>query len=170
MVIGPDGQIAGHQDKVHLFRDERKLATPAGGYSAFETAVGKIGITICYDNVFPEACRTLVLKGADLVFVPSRIALEGLDPWILYLRTRALENRIPVVAPNIFDSPRYVGGSVIIDLEVNPASRVVVPKIVASAGSGEKVIIADVDIEKARELRKERLSERRTSAYGAAQS
>ena len=164
-LIGPEGQVMGHQDKIHLFRGEKNAAKPGDSYEIFETALGKIGILVCYDNVFPEAARTLVLKGADVLFVPSRIISEGVDPWILYLRTRTLENRVPVVAPNIFDPPRYLGGSVIVDLVVNNSVNVVFPRIAASARSGECVIYADIDIDRARELRKERLSDRRPSAY-----
>ncbi len=164
-LIDPDGQILGWQDKVHLFRDERTIAVPGEKYEILQAPFGKVGITICYDNVFPEAARTLALRGADLLFVPSRIISEGQDPWLLYLRTRALENRIPVIAPNVFDPPRYLGGSVIIDLEERDASPVVLPKIVASARSGETLIVADVNIERSRRLRSQRLSERMASAY-----
>ncbi len=164
-LIDPDGKIVGSQDKIHLFRDEGTVAVPGENYDILQTPLGKVGITVCYDNVFPEAARTLALRGADLLFVPSRIISDGLDPWLLYLRTRALENRIPVIAPNVFDPPRYLGGSVIIDLVESEGSPVVLPKIVASAGSGEKVIIADVDIDRARRLRSKRLSERKPSAY-----
>ncbi len=164
-LIDPDGDIVGWQDKIHLFRDEGTFAVPGDSYETFQTPFGKVGITVCYDNVFPEAARTLALRGADLLFVPSRIISEGLDPWLLYLRTRALENRIPVIAPNVFDPPRYLGGSVIIDMEESDASPVVLPKVVASAGAGENVIVADIDIERARRLRSKRLSERMPSAY-----
>ncbi len=163
-LIDSAGQILGWQDKIHLFRDERSVAVPGQEYKVLQTTFGGIGITICYDNVFPEAARTLTLRGADLLFVPSRIISEGLDPWLLYLRTRALENRIPVVAPNVFHPPRYLGGSVIIELSQGDSS-VVLPKIVASAGTGEKVIVADVDIDNARKLRSDRLSQRMASAY-----
>lgn len=106
-LIDAEGRILGRQDKIHLFRDEVSVAVPGEKYETFQTPFGKVGITVCYDNVFPEAARTLALRGADLLFVPSRIVSEGLDPWLLYLRTRALENRIPVIAPNIFD-PRDI--------------------------------------------------------------
>ncbi len=169
-LLGPGGKIVGQQDKVHLFQSEKDIATPGEGYEVFSTPLGKIGIAICYDNVFPEVSRTLVLKGADLVFVPSRIVSEGVDPWMLYLRTRALENRVPVIAPNVFHPPRYIGGSVIVDLEADSSSRVVLPIIVASAKSGESVIVADIDVDRARELRKDRLSDRRPNAYVGLQS
>lgn len=165
ILLSPNGQTIGEQDKVHLFHNEKNIATPGKCYRVFPTSLGNVGITVCYDNVFPETARTLTLKGADLLFVPSRIISEGLDPWILYLQARSLENRIPVIAPNVSNPPRHMGNSVIIDLETDTASRVVKPKIVASAGSNESVITADVNIDLARELRKERFIDRRPEAY-----
>jgi predicted amidohydrolase len=102
VLIGPDGNRIGQQDKVHLYQSEKKVAKPGEDYNVFQTTLGKIGILICYDAMFPEAARTLALKGADLLFVPSRIGAAALDPWVLYLRTRSLENRIPLIAPNVF--------------------------------------------------------------------
>ncbi len=164
-LIDADGRLVGWQDKVHLFRDERIMADPGENYEILQTPFAKLGITICYDNVFPEASRTLALRGAELLFVPSKIISEGLDCWLLYLRTRALENRMPVIAPNVFDPPKHLGGSVIIDLEESSNSLVVLPKILASAREGEAVIVADVDLERAGRLRANRLSERKTEAY-----
>lgn len=128
-IIDSNGIILGWQDKVHLFRDERSVAVPGGKYNVLQTPFGNVGITICYDNVFPEAARTLTLQGADMLFVPSRIVSEGLDPWLLYLRARALENRLPIIAPNILHPPRYMGGSIIIDLQ-ETAGPVILPRVV----------------------------------------
>lgn len=164
MLTGPDGRTIGYQDKVHLFRDERTIAVLGEGYQLLETPCGRVGITICYDNAFPEAARTLALKGADLLFVPSRIISNGLDPWLLYLKTRALENRIPVIAPNVFDPPRYPGGSVIIELETCP-NAVVLPRVTASSERGDSVLLVDINLDEARQLRAQRLSERRQEAY-----
>jgi len=165
VLIGPDGNRMGQQDKVHLYQNEKKVAEPGEHYDVFQTTLGKIGILICYDAMFPEAARTLALKGADLLFVPSRIGAAALDPWILYLRTRSMENRIPIVAPNVFRPPRYIGGSVVVDLDRQRDTNVVLPKVVASAKSGEQLILANVDVELARELRKERFLDRRPTAY-----
>jgi predicted amidohydrolase len=165
-LFDPEGRTVGWQDKVHLFHEERNLAVAGREYGLLETALGKVGITVCYDNVFPEAARSLALRGADMLFVPSRITSEGLDPWLLYLKTRALENRIPIIAPNIFASPKYPGGSVIIDLkQTTHASPVILPEIIASAGAGEKVIVAEINIDQARHLRLKRLAERMPEAY-----
>ena len=165
ILIDPQGKLVGQQDKVHLYQSEKKVATPGTQYTVYQSPFGKIGIMICYDGMFPEAARTLALKGADLIFVPSRIGRAALVPWILYLRTRALENRVPIIAPNLFRPPGYVGGSVIVDLTLQSDGRAILPRIVASAGSGEKVIVAEVDIEHARELRRERFLDRRPTAY-----
>jgi len=165
MVIGPDSKRLGQQDKVHLYQSEKKVASPGTQFNVFQSAFGRFGILICYDGMFPEAARTLALKGADLIFVPSRIGYAALDPWILYLRTRALENRIPIIAPNVFWPPRYVGGTVIVDLIQQGNSRAVLPRIVASAGSGEKIVVANVDVERARGLRRERFLDRHPTAY-----
>jgi predicted amidohydrolase len=164
-VIGPDGRRIGQQDKVHLFRSEKTVATHGSQYNVFQSSFGRIGVMIGYDGMFPEAARTLALKGADFIFVPSRIGYAALDPWILYLRTRAMENRIPIIAPNSFRPPHYIGGSVIVDLIPKSETMVVSPSIVASAGSGEKLLVADVDIERARALRRERFLDRQPTAY-----
>jgi len=165
ILIGSDGGVIGRQDKVHLFRTEKLVATAGDTYKVLDSKLSRIGITVCYDNVFPEAARTLVLKGAEILFVPSRIVAEGQEPWVLYLRVRALENRVPVVAPNVFHPPRYMGGSVIIDLKPEGTNGVVLPEIVASAGEGERLIVADVDVERARILREERFRDRMPKSY-----
>jgi predicted amidohydrolase len=165
MLIGPGGGRIGWQDKIHLFGDERTVAVPGETYQILETPFGKVGITICYDNAFPEAARTLAVHGAELLFVPSRIISDGLDPWLLYLKTRALENRLPVIAPNVFDPPRYPGGSVIIELEEPNPNGVVLPRVTASPAGGSSVILADINLDKTRRLRSKRLSERRQEAY-----
>ena len=164
-VIDSNGTIRGIQDKVHLFLGEKQSATSGSEFQLIETQLARIGITICYDNTFPESSRTLALKNADLLFAPSRIVAQGMEPWLLYLKTRTLENRIPIIAPNVTYPPTYIGGSVIIDLEVDPSTNIVSPKIVASAKDEEKVILANVDVGQARKLRDEKLGERLPGAY-----
>lgn len=162
--IDSSGNIMGWQDKIHPFRTEQNTDTPGEGYRLFTTPFAKYGVTICYDNVFPEAARTLTLEGADLLFVPSRINRDGMEPWLLYLKTRALENRIPVIAPNVCDPPLYPGGSVIIDLEEKTTS-ITVPKIIHSSKPVDDVIFADINLSVSRKLRLNRLSERHPKAY-----
>jgi predicted amidohydrolase len=164
-LLAPDGSIVGRQRKIHLFGDERAHAVAGSEYNVFEAGGYKAGIVICYDNVFPEVSRILALKGAEILFVPSRIRAEGVDPWLLYLRVRALENRIPIVAPNIFRPPRYLGGSVIVDVKEDRASGVVLPEVKALAKHDDQIVVADVDLEKARQLRRARFAARRPETY-----
>ena len=61
-----DGVLGRHR-KVHLPPSERGAFAPGQGFSAFDTPVGRIGMLICYDKVFPESARRLALDGAGIV-------------------------------------------------------------------------------------------------------
>jgi len=165
LLLAPDGSVVGCQRKIHLFGDEKARAIAGSEYNVFHAGGCKVGIVVCYDNVFPEVSRILALKGAEILFVPSRIRAEGLDPWLLYLRVRALENRVPIVAPNIFRPPKYPGRSVIVDLEEDRASGVVLPKVTTLTKPDDQVVAADIDLDTARRLRRERLADRRPETY-----
>ena len=51
------------------------------GYPVFDTAVGKVGVYICYDRHFPEGARALGLNGAEIVFIPSATS-RGLSEYL----------------------------------------------------------------------------------------
>ena len=59
-----------------------------GGYPIFDTAVGKVGVYICYDRHFPEGWRALGLNGAEIVFNPSATS-RGLSEYIWRLEQPA---------------------------------------------------------------------------------
>ena len=70
-LIGPAGHI-GTFRKVHLWNEENLYFEPGDlGFPVFHTAVGRIGMAICYDGWFPEAYRLMALQGADIVCVPT---------------------------------------------------------------------------------------------------
>ena len=62
--VSGDG-VLGHQRKVHLPPAERFAYTAGDGFAAFDTPVGRVGMLLCYDKLFPEAARALALDGAD---------------------------------------------------------------------------------------------------------
>ncbi len=71
VLIGPEGYI-GTFRKVHLWNEENLYFEPGDlGFPVFHTAIGRIGIAICYDGWFPEAYRLAALQGADIVCVPT---------------------------------------------------------------------------------------------------
>ena len=71
VLIGPSGYI-GTFRKVHLWNEENLYFEPGDlGFPVFHTAIGRIGMAICYDGWFPESFRLSALQGADIVCVPT---------------------------------------------------------------------------------------------------
>ena len=71
LLTGPDGYIGTYR-KAHLW-DRENLFFAKGnlGFPVFDTALGRIGVAICYDGWFPETFRQMALKGAEIVCVPT---------------------------------------------------------------------------------------------------
>lgn len=162
-LLKPDGSV-GSQRKVHLFDREKKRASPGNRYSIFRVDGAKIGIAICHDLVYPEVARIFALQGAEVIFAPAKIRRGGLSPWHIYVRARALENRIPVVSPNVLGEPGFSGGSVIVGLEEGEGG-IVYPLTLATAGNAPKVLVADLNLGAASKLRKQRLGARRVETF-----
>lgn len=95
--FAPDGSM-GHQDKQIMTRFEREEWGVAGGgpLRIFDTALGRIGILICYDSEFPLLARAI--SEADLILVPSCTeALTGYSRVRIGAMARALENQCVTV-------------------------------------------------------------------------
>lgn len=162
--VGPNGKIVARQRKVHLYRGEKKRAMPGERFGVFKVDGVNVGTLVCHDAVFPESARTATLGGAELLLVPSLIVSKGTRPWHIYLMSRALENRVPVVSPNIYHPPRVSGRSIIVDLVYDRGQSVMEMRSVV-ARDGRNVVSAELDLESKRALREERLGERRPAAY-----
>jgi len=152
-VIGPNGEFIGRQEKIHPFGYERGNVKPGNEAKIFNTAC-KFGVIICYDMVFPKVANTLVKKGAQVLFSPSRIVRRGIEPWQMYVQVRALENRIPILAANV-ENRRFGGNSLIIDLKEN--NKVVTTKVMKL--NGECGISKEFDLNKYESSRKIRFSD-----------
>jgi len=92
-VIDADGAYLGKYRKQHLpqvqgFWEKFYFRPGNGGYPVFDTAVGKVGVYICYDRHFPEGWRALGLNGAQLVFNPSATS-RGLSSYLWQLEQPA---------------------------------------------------------------------------------
>lgn len=125
-LIGPSGVIGAYR-KVHQPGDEKHLYHPGNGFTVYETPIGRIGILICYDLVFPESTRALALARADVMVMPTAwgMADPAGDPETdlmverlrLFSRARALENQSWFVGANLVGSLgdfRYPGFSHIV--------------------------------------------------------
>jgi predicted amidohydrolase len=104
ILIGPDGEIAGIYDKTHPAPWERRdgggWATVGTRADVFETALGSIGMIICYDGDFPELSRLLAVKGAEIIARPSALQ-RSFDIWYITNCARAYDNHVYVVASNL---------------------------------------------------------------------
>ena len=143
ILIGPDGEIIGIYDKTHPFPLER---CDCGGWvtlgnraDVFETALGSIGMILCYDGDFPELSRLLAVKGAEIITRPSAL-LRSYDIWYITTCARAYDNHVYVVATNAVGPDAgggfYFGHSMI----VTPIAW-----RLAQARGGEEIVSAKLD-------------------------
>ena len=156
-VIDADGTYLGKYRKQHIPQTkgfwEKYYFTPGtGGYPVFETAVGKVGVYICYDRHFPEGWRALGLNGAEIVFNPSATS-RGLSEylWRLEQPASAVANIYYVGAIN------RVGIEPLGDNDFYGQSYFVDPegKFVGDVGDPYKpeLIVRDLDIDMIRTVR-----------------
>lgn len=93
-VFGPRGHVGTYR-KVHLFDEEKLFFAPGDkGFPVWEFPWGRLGVMICYDWRFPEACRAMALAGADVVAQPSNLVYTDCPR---VTPVRAFENRIYIL-------------------------------------------------------------------------
>jgi predicted amidohydrolase len=102
------GNISGYYDKIHLFdvtlgggdNWRESSAYGAGDTSVIaESAIGKIGMTICYDMRFSGLYSLLVNSGAQIITVPAAFTIPtGKAHWHSLLRARAIEGQCYIIA------------------------------------------------------------------------
>ena len=174
LVIGPDGKLIPgrmpdggtlpvarkiHIPAIHSFTtstDEKFWFKPGEGLVNFETRHGTIGVLICYDRSFPEAWRTLVLAGADAVFVPVVSYGFREEMFLAELRTRASENGVWVLASNRVGPEAVEGREVLMfgnSCVIDPGGNVVARAASGSEGKGFEVVVADIDLTEAQAQR-----------------
>ena len=97
-VIDADGSYLGKYRKTHIpqidgFWEKFYFRPGNLGYPVFDTAIGKVGVYICYDRHFPEGARMLGLNGAEIVFIPSATS-RGLSQhlWKIEQTSHAIAN------------------------------------------------------------------------------
>ena len=171
-VIDADGRYLGKYRKTHIphvngFWEKFYFRPGNLGYPVFETAVGKVGVYICYDRHFPEGARALGLGGAELVFIPSATS-RGLSMhlWKIEQTAHAIANGYWVGTINRvgreaeFGPNDYYGTSYFAD----PRG-----KIVAEASDREEQLLcAELDLDLVREVRNtwQFYRDRRPELYG----
>ena len=121
-VLGPDGSVLGRQAKAVLTTTERDITTPADGWSVISSPVGRIGILLGNDALFPEPARILAYQGADMLIILAATTRPGVYHKIRDAAlARCQENQLYgmvsfVTGPDPLapaDAPPYVGASAI---------------------------------------------------------
>ena len=158
-VIDADGSLLGKTRMVHIpdyeYFHEKTYYTPGDtGAPVYDTAVGKIGVAICYDRHYPEYMRALALAGAELVITPQAGA-EGEWTEGLYeaeMQIAAFQNGYFTALCNRTgkeDNLMFSGESFVCD----PDGRVI-----AQAGRGtDEILYCEIDLEKVRSSHAKRL-------------
>jgi beta-ureidopropionase len=149
-VIDADGSYLGKYRKHHIpnlpgFWEKFYFRPGNSGYPVFDTAVGKIGVYICYDRHFPEGWRALGLNGAQIVFNPSATSAGLSDHlWKLEQPAAAVANEYFVGAIN------RVGTEELGDDDFYGTSYFADPRgqLVGDAGARDhgELIIRDLDL------------------------
>ena len=157
-VIDADGRYLGKYRKTHIphvkgFWEKYYFRPGNLGYPVFETAVGKVGVYICYDRHFPEGARALGLNGAEIVFNPSA-TVAGLSEYLWKLEQPAHAvangyfvgaiNRVGVEAP--WNIGEFYGQSYFCD----PRGRI----FAQASRDKDEVLTADLDLDMISEVRK----------------
>jgi predicted amidohydrolase len=158
VLVGEDGEVHAVYRKIHLFDVElpdasfRESAAVAPGDTVVvaQTLAGCLGLSICYDVRFPELYRELVARGAEILLVPSAFTVPtGRDHWEVLLRARAIENQCYVLAPAQYGAHSARRSSYGRSLIIDPWGTVL-----ATAPDGEGVALAEIDLERLREIRR----------------
>jgi N-carbamoylputrescine amidase len=146
-----DGVLGNHR-KVHQPLAEGASYDRGGGFTAFDTPVGRLGMLICYDKAFPESARALALAGAEIVTCVSAWPGSRTNPsadlkadrWLqrfdLFDQVRALENQIVWLSANqsgSFGELRFVASAKV----VGPGGEVL-----STTGLGAGMAVAELDV------------------------
>jgi len=111
VVIDSDGTVLDNYRKTHIpdgpGYEEKFYFTPGDtGFKVWETAVGRIGVGICWDQWFSETARSLALMGAEVILYPTAIGSEpeikvdSKEHWQRVQQGHAAANTVPVIAAN----------------------------------------------------------------------
>jgi N-carbamoylputrescine amidase len=157
-VIDADGTFLGKFRKMHIphcdpgFWEKFYFRPGNLGYPVFNTRVGKVGVYICYDRHFPEGWRELGLAGAEIVFNPSA-TVAGLSEylWKLEQPAAAANNIYYVGAINRpgWEEPWRIGEFYGSSYFADPRGQI----IAQAPRSTDALVVADLDLDKIREVR-----------------
>ncbi len=173
-VIDADGRFLGKYRKNHIphcapgFWEKFYFKPGNLGYPVFETAVGRIGVYICYDRHFPEGARALGLNGAEIVFNPSA-TVAGLSEylWKLEQPAHAVANQYFIGAINRVgrEKPWDIGEFYGQSYFCSPRGQM----LAEASRDKDELVVADMDLDQIVEVRNvwQFFRDRRPETYDA---
>ncbi len=183
VILDSDGRLAGRYRKMHIpddpgFYEKFYFAPGDLGFTPVDTAVGRLGVLVCWDQWFPEAARLMALAGAELLIYPTAIGWDPRDDeaerkrqlqaWITVQRGHAIANGLPLVAVNRIgheDDPAGCGPG--IDFWGHSFACGPQGEILASGNTAEKDLLVEIDLARSEQVRRiwPFLRDRRIDAY-----
>ncbi len=142
VLVGPQGLLGSYR-KVHLPGDERHVFGRGDDWPVFDTDLGRVGMLICWDQLFPESTRELTLQGAEVLVMATAWPQRFSYGYDLMTRARAAENHRWYISSNQVGrcdkgEQVYYGHSRIVD----PRGR-----IIAETGDDEEgMALATIDV------------------------
>ncbi len=138
------GRVIGTYRKLHLpnlaLYREQFYFSPGNGLPVFETSKGRIGVQLCWDNLFPEGTRALALKGAEIILAPTAAALNTHTLWERAIAANAFANHVFIFRVNRVGKEEHItfyGRSFCVDPWGEMISEL--------AGSRDAIVLADID-------------------------
>ncbi len=183
VVIDADGSVLGTYRKMHIPDDpgfyEKYYFTPGDlGFRVWDTAVGRIGVLICWDQWYPEAARLTAMQGARILFYPTAIGwlpsekeefgTAQHESWEIMQRSHAIANGCYVAAVNRVGHEAPAGGE---GIEFWGQSFLVGPDgamVAKGSADREEIVLAEADFGKldAQRVTWPFFRDRRIDAYG----
>lgn len=153
LLIDDEGKIIGKQKMVHIAQCkhfyEQDYYTPSEeGFHVFNTRLGKIGIVVCFDRHYPESIRTEVLRGAELIIIPTANTKE--EPSELFqweIKIQAFQNNVNIAMCNRVGREgemEFSGESIVSNYN---------GVCLALAGDKEELLITEVNLAEASKIR-----------------
>ena len=163
-IVDADGNVLGKYRKSHIpdgpgYQEKFYFNPGDTGFKVWNTKYAKIGVGICWDQWFPEAARSMVLNGAELLLYPTAIGgepeddgFDSSDMWQRAMIGHSASNQIPVIASN------RIGTEKGIDIENYFYGRSFVTnhvgdKIAEGSRDKEEVLIGKINLSEAETLR-----------------
>lgn len=131
-LFSPAGELIGTYSKSHNSRVIEPFNTDGSAFPVFSTALGRIGMLVCYDRQLPETSRILAIKGAQIILVPAfGLGITKINEDIM-MRTRAYENSVYVA--HVHPKNTFV---------VEPGGEI----IAQAEGEHEAMLLADITLD-----------------------